>query len=571
MRLRYVLLLLLSALCCSAATQEQALPCLISLEVDRRNVPVNMSEEGQLEPITLPSGYMILSYAQNTNDTASVRRFRYKLEGYDADWHEAHAEMRLVLRFYDGKGEWIAESPVYFSGQSPGWNGSTDTSPLVTRQQYFPIPERAEKFNVILSSAGAPNAVGSLAISSLKVSSLGVTPRTLLELGTLPKDEQVGLFTTPIGWERSGTRPSMAQAAACSQPPGGWMLAIFDDDVNNHAEWQSARQPLGSGAGKQLQVDWRHCHSIGRDATEAVVYNRLPPGRYLFRMNELSLQGHPTDKEMTLSLTVRPPLWQEPWFLILCGSLILALLLGSFRYVEWRRVQREIANLRQQQSLDQERMRIARDLHDEVGANLTHISIVGTIASRDGVAVSEMREKCREVAEVAQETIRACSEIVWSVNPLNDEVGSVIRHLTLYAQEYLQAAGIASVMETMQAEESVRMNPKARHELLMTFKEALQNVVKHSKATTVRLAFELINHAFRVRIADDGQGFVLQARSGAVPLSGNGIPNMTERIRGLGGSLALESAPGSGTVVSITLPVHEPSKDVPRQRRERKV
>ena len=555
MRLRPVVFFVLASLSCSAATQEQALPYLISLEVDRRNVPVKVSKEGYLEPITLPSGYMILRYAQNTNGTDAVRRCRYKLEGYDANWTEALAEMRLVIRFYDGKGEWIAESPVCFSAQSPGWNGSVETSPLVARQETLSVPERAETFNVILSSSGAPNAVGSLAISSLKVSTLGATPRTLLELGTLPKDEQVDGFTTPSGWARSGTRPSMAQVAACSQPPGSQMLALFDEDVNNHADWQSAQQPLGIGPGERIQVEWRHCYSIGRDATAAVVYNRLPPGRYLFRMNEVSLQGQPTDREMTLSLIVSPPFWQKSWFLVLCGILLTVLILGSLRYVEWRRTQREIAKLRQQQSLDQERMRIARDLHDEVGANLTHISIVGTISSRDGVAVSEMQEKFREVAEVARETIRACSEIVWSVNPLNDEVGSVIRHLTHYAQEYLQAAGIASVIDTAQSEEAVRLNPKARHELFMTIKEALQNVVKHSKATTVRFSFELTSQSFRVRIADDGQGFELATRSGCTPISGNGIPNMTERIRGIEGVLTIESTPGRGTVVCITLPV----------------
>jgi hypothetical protein len=79
MRLHPLVFLVLAALCCSAAPLEQALPCLISLEIDQRNVPVMVSEEGYLEPITLPSGYLILRYAQNTNGTDAVRRCRYKL------------------------------------------------------------------------------------------------------------------------------------------------------------------------------------------------------------------------------------------------------------------------------------------------------------------------------------------------------------------------------------------------------------------------------------------------------------------------------------------------------------
>jgi signal transduction histidine kinase len=360
----------------------------------------------------------------------------------------------------------------------------------------------------------------------------------------------------PDGWGRAGTRQSMAQILASETAPAGRLLAVIDEDNKSHAEWQSPRIPIEVEAGGALQVEWQCCFSIGLALeTAPVTYDLLQPGRYVFRMNEVSLAGQPASGEASLLLIVTPPFWQKAWFLVLCGMAAAALVFGAVRYFEWSRTRREIATMRQQQTLDQERMRIARDLHDEIGANLTHISILGTIASREGVAVPEMRTKCLEVAEVARETIRACSEIVWSVNPLNDTLGSVIRHLTLYAQEYLQSAGIASVIDTERSDADVRLNPKVRHELLMTFKEALQNVVKHSKADEVRLSFALKSDTLCVRIADDGQGFDVAACSGSEGFHGNGIRNMTERVREIAGDLVIESGLEKGTTVCVTISV----------------
>ncbi len=537
------------------------LPRLIGLEVDGHKVPVAASAEGKSAAITIPSGRAALRFGPDARDKgSSVRRYRYRLEGHDDDWREATEPMRLVVVFYDGRGDWVAEAPFPVKGESPGWSGSASTSPLVARSEVVRVPERAVSFSVLLTSAGPPEAVGTLAVGALKVWKAGaakIGSKPVLELAFASSDADAHTQAAPDGWRRTGTRPTMAQIVASETAAGGGLLAVIDEDNKSHAEWQSARLPIGGAAAGALQVEWRQCFSIGiAETLTPVVYGRLQPGRYIFRMNEMTLAGQPTDVESSRVLIVDPPFWQKAWFLVLCGMTVAALVFGSIRYVEWRRTQREIATMRQQQALDQERMRIARDLHDEIGANLTHISILGTIASREGVAVSEMRIKCLEVAEVARETIRACSEIVWSVNPLNDTLVSVIRHLTLYAQEYLQSAGIiACAIETELSGADVRLNPKVRHELLMTFKEALQNVVKHSKAAEVRLSFALKNDMFCVRIVDDGQGFDAAACSVSEGFHGNGIRNMTERIRGIAGNLVIESCVGKGTTVCVSIPV----------------
>lgn len=560
MRLRPLKSVLMS--CCTlglAWAEGSALPRLIRLEVDGRNVPLEASAEGKPVAVTIPSGNVWLRFGPDASDKLSVRRFRYRLEGCDDGWREAAEPMRLVVVFYDGQGDWLAEEPFPLKGESPGWNGSAGTSPLMTRSEVVRVPARAVSFSVMLTSAGPPDAVGTLALGALKVWKEGAAKtgfKPILELAFTFSAADASTTAVPDGWQRTGTRPTMAQIVASEAASAGQRLAVIDEDDKSHAEWQSPRLPVGVEAGLALQVEWQCCFSIGIAlATVPVTYDRLQPGRYAFRMNEVSLAGQPASGETSLLLIVTPPFWQKAWFLVLCGMAVAALVFGAARYVDWRRTRREIAAMRQQQTLDQERMRIARDLHDEIGANLTHISILGTIASREGVAVSELRIKCLEVAEVARETIRACSEIVWSVNPLNDTLASVIRHLTFYAQEYLQSAGIASVIDTEQPDADVRLNPKGRHELLMMFKEALQNVVKHSTAAEVRLSFALKNDTLCVRIVDNGRGFDIDACSGGGGFTGNGIRNMTERIRGISGNLVIDSRLGKGTTVCVTVPV----------------
>ena len=549
--------------CCALGivwAEGQTVPRLIKLEVDGRNVPLEVAAEGKPEAVTIPSGRVWLRFGPDARDRgSSVRRFRYKLEGHDDDWSERAEPMRLVVVFYDSQGDWVAETSFPVKGESPGWSGSACTSPLMARNEVVRAPERAVSFSIMLTSAGPPEAVGTLAVGGLKIWKAGsakASQKPVLELIFPSLDADSLASAVPSGWRRFGTRPTMAQIVASETAAGGRLLAVIDEDDKSHAEWQSMRIPIEVEAGGALQVEWQCCFSIGLSlATVPVAYDRLQPGRYVFRMNEVNLAGQPASGEASQLLIVAPPFWQKAWFLVLCGMTAAALVFGAVRYFEWRRTRREIASMRQQQALDQERMRIARDLHDEIGANLTHISILGTIASREGVAVSEMRTKCLEVAEVARETIRACSEIVWSVNPLNDTLVSVIRHLTLYTQEYLQSAGIACVIDTEQSDAGVRLNPKVRHELLMTFKEALQNVVKHSKAAEVRLSFALNIDALSVRIDDDGQGFDVAVCSGSEGFHGNGIRNMTERIRGIAGNLVIESCVGKGTTVCVTIPV----------------
>ena len=287
------------------------------------------------------------------------------------------------------------------------------------------------------------------------------------------------------------------------------------------------------------------------------MYSKLPPGAYRFRVMAFSSAGGWREAGDGVSFVVMPFFWQTWWFLSLSGALMLGSVGLASGWLVRRRARRKLERLERERAMDRERTRIARDIHDEVGANLTHISILGTLAARDDVPDTVSRAKCLEVAEVARETIRACSEIVWSVNPMNDSLKNFVLHVARYAGEYLAPARIRCRTEAAESLPEVTLAPACRHELFLVVKEALQNVVKHAQAKEVRLTVAVREGMLEVRVADDGVGFnpaLIVAEAGSP--HGNGLGNMQARMASVQGRCSIESGwGGKGTTVVLAMPL----------------
>src|SRR5205085_1646253 len=180
--------------------------------------------------------------------------------------------------------------------------------------------------------------------------------------------------------------------------------------------------------------------------------------------------------------TVLPPFWQTWWFRTLAALAIVAMIAGSVYYVSTQRLQRQLANLRQQEALEQERSRIARDLHDQLGANLTQVALLGDLAESDKDSPEEVQSHARQISHTARETTRALDEIVWTVNPSNDTLDGLINYLCKYAQEYFELAGLRYRLEVPPQLPNEPISPEVRHNVFLAAKEAVNNVVKHSEA-----------------------------------------------------------------------------------------
>lgn len=221
-----------------------------------------------------------------------------------------------------------------------------------------------------------------------------------------------------------------------------------------------------------------------------------------------------------------------------------------------RRIQRRMALLVQERRVDKERARIAQDLHDELGASLTEINFLGTLAA-DSLAESPARQKMEGIVERAQHMAKSLDEIVWTVNPANDTLSSTANYLCSRTQESLRAADIRCRLEVADHLPGMTLDSELRHHLLMAVNEAVNNVMKHSGSRDCILSLEMAQGNFVVCVQDSGCGFDPEhTHEGR-----NGLTNLRRRLEALGGSCAIESAPERGTRVRLVVPlVHPASK-----------
>src|SRR5262249_25331724 len=144
-----------------------------------------------------------------------------------------------------------------------------------------------------------------------------------------------------------------------------------------------------------------------------------------------------------------------------------------------------------QEALEKERARISRDLHDQLGANLTQVALLGEMAESDRDRPEEVEEHARQISQTARETTHALDEIVWTVNPSNDTLDGLINYVCKYAQEYLALAGLRYRLEVPAQLPSLPISPELRHNVFLAVKEAVNNVVKHSGGSSAWVRLQL--------------------------------------------------------------------------------
>jgi len=297
---------------------------------------------------------------------------------------------------------------------------------------------------------------------------------------------------------------------------------------------------------ERYERDW----SPPRDERHAY-YGKLPPGRYRFHVTACNEDGVWNREGSTLALIVLPPFWQTWWFLTASAVSLLGMIVGSVHYVSTQKLQRQLAVLRQHEALERERARIARDLHDQLGANLTQVALLGELAETDKDLPGEVAEHARQISQTARDTTRALDEVVWPVNPANDTLDGLVNYLCKYAQEYLALAGLRYRLEVPAQLPAIPISPELRHNVFLVAKEALNNIVKHAHASSAWLRLSLEPGRFMLEIQDDGRGL----GPGAQDKARNGLRNMRQRMEDLGGDFAIGPGPTGGTVARIRAPL----------------
>jgi len=280
-------------------------------------------------------------------------------------------------------------------------------------------------------------------------------------------------------------------------------------------------------------------------------FGRLAPGRYRFHVQAGNEDGYWNETGATIAILVEPPFWRKPWFLAAGILTLLGALAGTIYLVSTAKLKRQLRLAQQKEAIEQERARIARDLHDQLGANLTQITLLGEMAEADKDLPGEIEQHSQQICVTARETTRSLDEIVWAVNPSNDTLESLVNYACQYAQNYFAMAGISYRSELPPGLPPIPILPEVRHNVFLAYKEAVNNVVKHARATEARVKLVLEPGRFILSITDNGRG--LGDVSGKQLR--NGLKNMRRRLADVHGRFDLAPGPGGGTVVRLTVPV----------------
>jgi signal transduction histidine kinase/ligand-binding sensor domain-containing protein len=291
---------------------------------------------------------------------------------------------------------------------------------------------------------------------------------------------------------------------------------------------------------------------IDADRQRTALFSYMPPGDYRFEVAAAGADGLWLPRTASLALTVRAAWWETSWFRLgvgLLGALALAVLV---KLGVKRRMRARMRRLEQENVLERERTRLARDLHDQVGASLTQIALqVQAATSADSRAM---------LADSVRQTMDDLDGVVWATNPINDTLDSLLQYLVRFSWDFLKPADVRLRIDFPDEVPSHILPPEFRHHVLLVVREALNNAVKYSASSEIHLGASFGADALTITVADNGRGFD-PAACGA---DGNGLSNMRERAASLSGECRIDSRPGAGASITLIVPWHSAGSVLPK-------
>jgi signal transduction histidine kinase/ligand-binding sensor domain-containing protein len=279
-------------------------------------------------------------------------------------------------------------------------------------------------------------------------------------------------------------------------------------------------------------------------------YSRLPAGEYHFQVKACNGDGVWNEAGTAVGFAVTPFFWQRWWFRLAVLAAFTSVVAATARYASLRRLRLKLQALEQAAALDHERARIAKDIHDDLGGSLTQVELLLELAMQDSGESANVKDRVRQVSTAVRAVGEALDEIVWAVNPRNDTLPDLIDFLSQFAVEFLHTAGIRCRVDLPEDPPPQPLTPEVRHHLFLVLKEALNNIARHAGASEVRLQITVNETSMGLVIEDNGRGFE------GVPndAGADGLRNMCQRMKEIGGGCDIKGKPGSGTRVTLALP-----------------
>jgi len=288
-------------------------------------------------------------------------------------------------------------------------------------------------------------------------------------------------------------------------------------------------------------------------------YGPLLPGSYRFRVFAANSDGIWNENGASVGFIVLPFVWQTWWFKTLfivavCGGLALAVTLALRR-----RHRFEVERLERGHEMEQERTRIARDMHDEIGSKLARISFLSEMVKSGSTGLKPGDGVADSLAKTSRDLLQSLDRMLWAINPRNDSLETLSAYLNRYAAEYFQNTSLRCQLAFPKDLPPIQLSAETRHNVFLAFEEALANALKHSAATRVSAELTCAHGTVEISIADNGRGFGQETRNGGTAKHATGerlgLSGMCHRLRSVGGECQIKSSPESGTMVKFVLPL----------------
>ncbi len=279
-----------------------------------------------------------------------------------------------------------------------------------------------------------------------------------------------------------------------------------------------------------------------------VRYNNLNPGNYTFKLRAANAAGNWTPDAYTIDIYIRAPFWKTTWFYALIIVLLLLIIISSTRFFAQLKLKKQIITLERQKEMDKERQRISREMHDDIGAGLTQITLMSeSVKSKTGfTAITELEE----IADTSRQLVSNMSEIVWSLNPANKTLEQLMAYMREQLHKQLEYSNIEYTIQLPDAAGDIILSNEYRRNLFLVTKEIVNNAIKYSGAKQLQLHASIIDNYFICSIEDDGLGFDLNE-----VMRGNGLKNIRFRIEELNGQLDIQTEIGKGARFEYRIPL----------------
>lgn len=259
-----------------------------------------------------------------------------------------------------------------------------------------------------------------------------------------------------------------------------------------------------------------------------------------------------------LRVLARPPWWTFPRVLAAFGVVALVLagvMLWAFSLRCQVTAQTQVIRQKaQREATLEERTRIAKDIHDDLGSSLTRIMMLGERIHEGLPGTDDAGTHTRKIVTFARAAVQSLNETVWAVNPENDTLDGLIGYISQYVGRLFEGTNVICRLEMPVAPSTAMLSAELRHNLFLVVKEALHNVLKHARASEVHVRVAETAASVEIVIADNGRGFnaaEVRARG-----QGNGLGNICQRLEQSGGRFSLSTAPGQGTKLAFTVPLN---------------